>query len=41
MMKTQNNHPEFIALNCGCLVNELTGELHNECIPHLEASFMQ
>ena len=41
MIKTEYNPPEFIALKCGCLVDEQTGELHNECMPHLEASFMQ
>ena len=31
----------FVRLNCGCLIKEDSGELHEECIPHGQAHFMQ
>ena len=32
---------ELVELNCGCTVNENSGELYKECIPHQKAEFVQ
>jgi len=31
----------FVKLTCGCLLHEDSGELHEECLPHVQAHFMQ
>ena len=33
--------PQLTVLNCGCTVNESSGELYEECIPHRKADFIQ
>ncbi len=31
----------FVKLNCGCLISEESGELHEQCTSHGQAFFMQ
>jgi len=31
----------LVKLTCGCLLHEGSGELHEECLPHGQAYFMQ
>ena len=40
MMKSNHEQSTFVELNCGCLINELSGEMHQECLPHSQANFM-
>ena len=32
---------QFVELNCGCLIKEDSGELHEQCMSHGQAYFMQ
>ena len=41
MMNPNYKETNFVALKCGCLINEISGELHQECMPHCEVNFMQ
>ena len=41
MMNPDYKQSHFVALKCGCLINEISGELHHECMPHGEVNFMQ
>jgi len=40
MIKSDYDQPHFVELNCGCLINEISGEMHQECQPHAQANFM-
>ena len=32
---------QFVQLNCGCRLDDDSGELYDECIPHKQSYFMQ
>ena len=32
---------EFIKLECGCMINDRSGELYQKCISHVRANFTQ
>jgi hypothetical protein len=31
----------FVKLNCGCKIDEVSGQLSEECLPHREGNFIQ
>ena len=33
--------PQLTVLKCGCAINEITGELYQECMPHKQGNFIQ
>ena len=37
----QQERMEFFMFNCGCLIQDSTGEIHSECISHQNAHFNQ
>ncbi len=32
---------QLTVLKCGCAINEITGELYRECMPHKQRNFTQ
>jgi len=36
-----NKQSQFMKLTCGCMINDYSGELHQECIFHAQANFIQ
>ena len=36
-----NQTSKIVELNCGCTINETSGELYKECTPHQKADFVQ
>lgn len=41
MIGSDYGQTPLMELKCGCLINEVSGELHQECLPHEQANFMQ
>ena len=41
IVDSDNKQSEFMKLKCGCMINDLSGELYQECISHLQANFMK
>jgi hypothetical protein len=41
MIGSDYGQTPLVELKCGCLINEVSGELHQECLPHEQANFMQ
>ena len=41
MTMTNDSTFERIELNCGCAINENSGELYKECMSHQKAYFVQ
>jgi len=41
MKITNNLTPQLTVLKCGCTVNESSGKLYEECVPHKKADFIQ
>ena len=35
-----SEQPRFVVLKCGCTINEISGELYQECIPHKQGNFI-
>ena len=31
----------FVELRCGCMIDDSSGYLHQECIPHRQGNFIQ
>ena len=41
MDESEGNTSPLLELKCGCMINDLSGELHQECMYHIQANFMQ
>jgi len=41
MTESDYKQTHFVKLQCGCLINEISGALHQECLSHEQAHFMQ
>jgi len=41
MIIANNLTPQLTVLKCGCTVNESSGKLYEECVPHKKADFIQ
>lgn len=41
MIDSDYEQAHSVALKCGCLINENSGELHQECMSHEQAHFMK
>ncbi len=39
MTESEHEPVSFMLLDCGCLINEVSGEGYKECIPHVEVNF--
>ncbi len=33
--------PSLVELKCGCMVDDSSGYLHQECVPHKQGNFIQ
>ena len=40
MSKTDSEPNSFVELNCGCIIDDLSGYLRKECTPHKEGNFI-
>jgi len=41
MSKTTLERISIVKLECGCIINDVSGELSQECLPHKEGNFIQ
>ncbi len=41
MINSEYDQGEFVKLNCGCVIQDNTGEMHQECLSHEQAYFVQ